>query len=140
MELSLFVVGVVALGIGGLASMLGWVAGAGRARARAEIALRDAEKRASAAGARAETLADQARESEARANGLEAARRISDSEKSAANARASELARSLVEQRTLLDDAKTQLSDTFQALAAEVGSSRVDLQACKLEYSIVSPK
>lgn len=24
--------------------------------------------------------------------------------------------------------------------AAEVGSSRVDLQACKLEYSIVSPK
>ena len=23
---------------------------------------------------------------------------------------------------------------------AEVGSSRVDLQACKLEYSIVSPK
>ena len=25
-------------------------------------------------------------------------------------------------------------------LIAEVGSSRVDLQACKLEYSIVSPK
>ena len=24
--------------------------------------------------------------------------------------------------------------------AAELGSSRVDLQACKLEYSIVSPK
>ncbi len=119
MELSLLAVGMVALGIGGLASMLGWVAGAARARAKAEIALRDAEKRASAAGARAETLADQARESEARANGLEAARRIADSEKSAANARASELARSLVEQRALLDDAKTQLSNTFQALAAE---------------------
>ena len=25
-------------------------------------------------------------------------------------------------------------------IAAVVGSSRVDLQACKLEYSIVSPK
>jgi DNA recombination protein RmuC len=119
MELSLFAVGVVALVIGGLASLLGWVAGAARARAAAEAALRDAEKRASAAGARADTLADQARESEARANALEAARRIADSEKSAANARASELARSLVEQRALLEDAKTQLADTFQALAAE---------------------
>ena len=30
--------------------------------------------------------------------------------------------------------------NTIQQLAAAVGSSRVDLQACKLEYSIVSPK
>ena len=28
----------------------------------------------------------------------------------------------------------------FAASAVVVGSSRVDLQACKLEYSIVSPK
>ena len=28
----------------------------------------------------------------------------------------------------------------FQAVRRDVGSSRVDLQACKLEYSIVSPK
>lgn len=28
----------------------------------------------------------------------------------------------------------------FAAQFAHVGSSRVDLQACKLEYSIVSPK
>ena len=28
----------------------------------------------------------------------------------------------------------------YVALFIEVGSSRVDLQACKLEYSIVSPK
>ena len=30
--------------------------------------------------------------------------------------------------------------DATKVLAVEVGSSRVDLQACKLEYSIVSPK
>src|SRR5450432_40020 len=119
MELSLFAAAVAALVIGGGGALLGWMAGAARARAAGEVALREAEKRASASGARAETLGDQAREAEARANGLEAARRIADSEKSAANARASELARSLVEQRALLDDAKTQLGDTFQALAAE---------------------
>ena len=84
MELSLFEVGIAALGLGGVVGgALGWAWGASRARAVAELALRDAEKRASAAGARADTLADHARESEARANGLEAARRIADSEKSA---------------------------------------------------------
>jgi DNA recombination protein RmuC len=119
MELSLFALVVAALVVGTVAALFGWVTGAARARLAGEIALRDAEKRASAAGARAETLGDQARESEARANGLEAARRLADSEKSAANARASELARSLVEQRALLDDAKAQLTNTFQALAAD---------------------
>jgi DNA recombination protein RmuC len=119
MELSLLAASVAAVVVAGLASALGWIAGAARARAATEIGLREAEKRASAATARAETLADQARESEARANALEAARRIADSEKSAANARASEIARSLVEQRALLDEAKAKLGDTFQALAAD---------------------
>jgi DNA recombination protein RmuC len=120
MDPSLFEVGVVALGAGGvIAGALGWAWGAARARAAGDVALRDAEKRAAASGARAETLGDMAREAEARANALEAARRIADSEKSAANARAAELARSLVEQRALLDDAKTQLTNTFQALAAD---------------------
>ena len=32
------------------------------------------------------------------------------------------------------------LARGFQSMIQEVGSSRVDLQACKLEYSIVSPK
>jgi DNA recombination protein RmuC len=120
MELSLSAVGVVGFVLaGGMLGLLGWSWGAARARSAAEAALREAEKRASAAGARADTLADQAREAEARANALEAARRLADSEKSAANARASELARSLVEQRELLESAKTQLGDTFQALAAD---------------------
>ena len=31
-------------------------------------------------------------------------------------------------------------SKEYQAVVTGLGSSRVDLQACKLEYSIVSPK
>jgi DNA recombination protein RmuC len=120
MEPSLFVVGVAAFGAGGLtAGLLGWVWGASRARAAGELALREAEKRAAAAGARAETLSDHARESEARANALEAAARMADREKATANERANQLARSVAEQRALLDEAKDKLTDTFQALAAE---------------------
>jgi DNA recombination protein RmuC len=123
MQPSLFAVGWVTLGVGlvvaGMTGVVGWILGAARERGAANLELRDAEKRASAEAARAETLAQQALSSEARANGLEAARRLADSEKAGANARASELARSLVEQRALLDDAKEQLTDTFQALAAD---------------------
>ena len=46
-------------------------------------------------------------------------------------------------ERILLDrigEAETNTCKVMSGLAAEVGSSRVDLQACKLEYSIVSPK
>ena len=53
MELSLFAAAVAALVIGALASVFGWIAGAARARAAGEVALRDAEKRASASGGRA---------------------------------------------------------------------------------------
>jgi DNA recombination protein RmuC len=120
MVLSLLAAAIAALVIGAVAGLLGWGAGAARARAAGEIALRDAEKRASAAGGRAETLADQAREAEARANALEAARRLADSEKSVAHERASQMARSLAEQSALLEDAKIQLADTFKALAADV--------------------
>ncbi len=123
MQPSLFAVGWVTLGVGlvvaGVSGVVGWILGAARARGAANVELREAEKRASAATGRAETLAQQALSSDARANGLEAAHRLADSEKAAANARASELARNLVEQRALLDDAKEQLTDTFQALAAD---------------------
>ena len=37
-------------------------------------------------------------------------------------------------------DAVSHALATIERLGREVGSSRVDLQACKLEYSIVSPK
>ena len=38
------------------------------------------------------------------------------------------------------DDWPTAFTEILSRLGPVVGSSRVDLQACKLEYSIVSPK
>jgi DNA recombination protein RmuC len=120
MEMALFAVGLAAFLVGGaMAGALGWIWGGARARTTVEAALRDAEKRASAAAARAEELANQQRGAEARANALEAALRQMEGERAGEAARADELARSLVAQRELLDGAKEQLADTFQALAAE---------------------
>jgi DNA recombination protein RmuC len=122
MQPSLFAAGWMTLVGGvvgaGMALLVGWVWGAARARAVVEVELREAEKRASAEAARAETLAQQVLAAEARANAVEVMHRHAENDKAAAMARATELARSLNEQRALLDDAKEQLSDTFQAAAA----------------------
>ncbi|HXT94823.1 MAG TPA: DNA recombination protein RmuC [Polyangia bacterium] len=119
MELSLPAVVVVTLVGGGTLAALAWMLAAARAQTRAEKLLREAETRASAATARAETLSDHARHAEARANSLEAALRQVESQHATEAARAEALARSLDEQRALLVEAKTQLGDTFQALAGE---------------------
>ena len=53
---------------------------------------------------------------------------------------------SVLDSRTLIEEIACAIAEAQAALFAgriqdlEVGSSRVDLQACKLEYSIVSPK
>jgi DNA recombination protein RmuC len=119
MELSLPAVVVVTLVGSGTLAALAWMLAAARAQTRAEKQLREAETRAGAAVARAETLADHARQSEGRANSLEAALRQVESQHAMEQARAEALGRSLEEQRALLDAAKTQLGDTFQALAGE---------------------
>lgn len=119
MELSLPAVVIVTLVGSGTLAALAWMLAAARTQARAERLLRDAETRASAANARAEALADQARQAEGRANGLEAALRGAESQRAMDVARAEALARSLEEQRALLDAAKAQLGDTFAAMAGE---------------------
>src|SRR5690242_6421195 len=86
---------------------IGWVVSAARARSAAEPALREAEGQARAAAATADELR--------RANGLlrdrgdrlEADLRRADGERSAGAARIDELSRSLVEQKELLEAAKT---------------------------------
>src|SRR6185437_3712964 len=113
MELSLPAVVVVTLVGSGTLAALAWMLAAARAQTRAEKLLRDAETRASAATARAETQSDHARTAEARANSLEAALRQVQSQHATEAARAEALARSLDEQRALLVEAKTQLGDTF---------------------------
>jgi DNA recombination protein RmuC len=126
MELSLLPAVLGLLAVAGLASVLGWAAGAARARAAGERALRDAEKQASAATARAEALAQQALAAEKRAESIEVLFRHAENDKSAANARAAEIARSLTQQTALLEDAKAQLGDTFKALAADALQSSND--------------
>ncbi len=119
MELSLPAVVIVTLVGSGTLAALAWMLSAARAQTRAEKLLRDAETRASAAMARAETQTDHARTAEARANSLEAALRQVQSQHATEAARAEALARSLDEQRALLEAAKVSLGDTFQALAGE---------------------
>jgi DNA recombination protein RmuC len=126
MELSLLPAVLAVLAVAGLASALGWVAGAARARAAGERALRDAEKIASAATARSEALAQQALGAEKRAESIEVLFRHAENDKSAANARAAEIARSLAQQTSLLEVAKAQLGDTFKALAADALQSSND--------------
>ncbi len=115
--------GVVTLVMGfvlcGAASALAWLLGAARARGAVEARLREAESRASAAGARAEALADQTRQATEKQTVLERGLREADSRRAAETARAEALARNLADQRELLDAAKAQLGDTFQALAAD---------------------
>jgi DNA recombination protein RmuC len=119
MELSLPAVVIATLVGSGTLAALAWMLAAARAQTRAEKLLREAETRASAAQARAETNEDRARQAEGRANGLEAALRQVESHRARETERAEGLCRSLDEQRASLEAAKVQLGDTFQALASE---------------------
>jgi DNA recombination protein RmuC len=120
MEPSWLGVGASAFLIGGFTmGAIAWLLASARGRAVAQGVGREAEMRAAAATARAETLGEHARQAEGRANALEAALRQVDSQRATEAARAEGLSRSLDEQRTLLEAAKVQLGDTFQALAGE---------------------
>jgi DNA recombination protein RmuC len=125
---SAFLVGAVTMGA------VAWLLASTRGRALTEAAVGESAVRASAAAARAETLGEQARQAEGRANALEAALRQVDSQRATEAARAEGLARSLEEQRALLDAAKVQLGDTFQALAGEaLRASQEDFLALATE-------
>ena len=135
MDQSWLAIAAAAFLIGGAAAgALAWMLAAARGRAMTVAALRETEKQASAATARAETLAEMARQAEGRANALEATLRQVDSERATFGARAEGLARSLEEQRALLEAAKTQLGDTFQALAGDaLRASQEDFLALAAE-------
>ncbi len=119
---------------GGVAGALAWMLAGARGKALTEAAVRASEMRASAASARAEELREQARQAEGRANALEAALRQVEGQRATEAARAEGLARNLEEQRALLDGAKVQLGDTFQALAGEaLRASQEDFLALATE-------
>src|SRR5450432_40499 len=135
MEQSWLAVGASAFLIGGVTmGAVAWLLAAARGRAFAEAAVRESATRASASAARAETLGEQARQAEGRANALEAALRQVESQRATEAERAEGLSRSLDEQRTLLEGAKVQLGDTFQALAGEaLRASQEDFLALATE-------
>jgi DNA recombination protein RmuC len=135
MEQSWLTVGASAFLIGGVTmGAVAWLLAAARGRAFADKALREAEMHASAENARAQALSEQARQAEGRANGLEAALRVAESQRATEAAHAKTLAKSLDEQRTLLDGAKVQLVDTFQALAGDaLRASQEDFLALATE-------
>jgi DNA recombination protein RmuC len=135
MEQSWLAVGASAFLIGGFTmGAVAWLLASARGRALAQLAGREAETRAAAASARAETLGDQARQAEGRANSLEAALRQVESQRATEAARVEGLSRSLDEQRGLLEAAKVQLGDTFQALAGEaLRASQEDFLALATE-------
>jgi DNA recombination protein RmuC len=99
----------------GIAGAVGWMLGAARERLRGEARLRDAEMRASGAGARADALAAQARQAEARAGALDLALRDAESQRAVEAERVETLLRNLDEQRA----AEARLTDTFKAVAAD---------------------
>ncbi|HZL21265.1 MAG TPA: DNA recombination protein RmuC [Polyangia bacterium] len=135
MEQSWLAIGASAFLTGGVTmGMVAWLLASARARGIAHAALREVETRAAVAGARAEALGEQAQQAEGRANGLEAALRQVDSQRAAERERAEGLSRSLDEQRDLLEAAKVQLGDTFQALAGEaLRASQEDFLALATE-------
>jgi len=114
--IALFAATLVGIGVG---CVIGWAVGAGRARARGDVALRAAEGEARAAAATAAELrlAGDGWRERALATDLEV-RRL-ESERAAAGARAAELERALAEQRELLEATKTEMGITFEAMANE---------------------
>jgi DNA recombination protein RmuC len=98
---------------------LGWLLGAGRARAKGEVALRAAESAAGAAGATVEELRRHQAVLALRAERLEGELSDADRARTVAETQAAELRVRLDEERELLATAEARLGNTFRALAAD---------------------
>src|SRR5919201_2901557 len=110
------------LAMGGLAVAagfgLGWLLGAGRARARGFGGLRGADGEARAERARADEIGRHLAAAEARARLVEDELAEAQTGRAVAETKAAELRVRLEEQRELLDTTDVRLGDTFRALAA----------------------
>lgn len=109
----IFVLGVV------IGAIVAWVISGARAKASLGSLLRDNEMRTAAAEARVEEMRQQVISAK---NDFEAVRenlRQAETARASAETKAHETERNLAEQKSLLEDAKAKLSDTFRSLAAE---------------------
>jgi DNA recombination protein RmuC len=115
MELAVVVV-ALAVAIGG---MLGWVFAAVRTRVAFQEIIRQLEGRAAAAEAGAQELRAQIGPLRHEADALAERLRNADNSRAAAEARIEEIQRGIEQQRTMFDEERARLSETFKALASE---------------------
>ncbi|MBI4179784.1 DNA recombination protein RmuC [bacterium] len=101
-----------------LGLLIGWFIALYRTRASADRALMDLDGRARASQAQADELRKQIESLRAEAAQLQDALRKADSERAAA-ARVEDAERAILEQKGMLDEARTKLSDAFKSLAAD---------------------
>jgi len=113
MEWVIFVLGLV-IGIA-----IGWVISSARTKAAVGSVLREHETRTAAAEARVEEVRQQIKSAKDDFETLRERLRQAETDRAAAETRAIETEKNLSEQKALLEDAKTKLSDTFRSLAAE---------------------
>lgn len=104
----------LALGAG-----LGWVISAARTKAGAGSILRDQETRTAAAEARVDEVRQQLASARGDFERLREDLRQAETTRAAAETRVIETERNLIEQKILLEEAKSRLTDTFKSLAAE---------------------
>ncbi len=98
---------------------LGWAISAVRSKAGVGSMLRDQETRTAAAEARVEEVRQQLAAARHDFETLREDLRKTEAARVAADTRVIETERNLAEQRSLLDEAKTRLSDAFKSLAAD---------------------
>ncbi|MBZ0168827.1 DNA recombination protein RmuC [Candidatus Methylomirabilis lanthanidiphila] len=102
-----------------IGAALGWAIGVARTKAGVSARLREHEARTAAAEARVEEVRQQLASAKNDFEILRENLRQAEMAAAAAEARVNEIERNLAEQRTLLEEAKARLSDTFKSLAAE---------------------
>lgn len=102
-----------------IGAALGWAIGIARTKAGVSARLREHEARTAAAEARVEEVRQQLASAKNDFEILRENLRQAEMAAAAAEARVNETERNLAEQRTLLEEAKARLSDTFKSLAAE---------------------
>lgn len=102
-----------------IGAVLGWFISIARTRAGVNAILREREARAAAAEARVEEVRQQLASARHDFETLREDLREAETARVAADTRVIETERNLAEQKTLLEEAKIRLSDTFKSLAAE---------------------
>ena len=103
-----------------LLGFIGFLWGQTRAKLALEAILRGSEAKTAASDARAEEIRQQLGATEEKLSALYRELREIEKIKICAETKASESERNLLEQKALLDDARSALSNTFKALASEV--------------------